>query len=87
VERDDLRAYAQRAWHALTELERAHWARELFERGPLATLHASQALWAHMRRIRPDWPTPEDRQRDLAHHIALKQAIDRAARVLAAAGR
>jgi hypothetical protein len=61
VKLDDVRAYAQRAWHVLTELEHAHWARELSEHGPLSTLEASQALWTHMRRVRPDWPTEADR--------------------------
>jgi len=32
-----------------------------------------------MRRLRPDWPSPEERREDLAHHVALKCAIDRAA--------
>jgi hypothetical protein len=36
VNDDDIRAYAQRAWHVLTELERDHWARELSEHGPLS---------------------------------------------------
>lgn len=87
VHPDDLRAYAQRPWHVLAALETDHWARELVTRGPLATLEASQALWAHMRRVRPDWPTEADRDADLAHHVALKQAIDRAAGVFLAAAR
>ena len=41
-----------------------------------------------MRQINPDWPTEAERQEDLAHHIALKRMIDRAASVfIAAAGR
>jgi hypothetical protein len=87
VHPDDLRAYARRPWHLLEALEQEHWARELATRGPLATLEASQALWAHMRRVRPDWPTEADRAADLAHHRALKQAIDRAAGAFLAAAR
>jgi len=48
---------------------------------------ASQALWAHMRSIRPDWPTETDRSADLAHRVALKQAIDRTAGAFLAATR
>jgi len=81
VHADDLRAYARRPWHLLAALEHDHWARELAQRGPLATLEVSQALWAHMRSVRPDWPTETDRRADLAHHVVLKQAIDRAAGV------
>jgi hypothetical protein len=74
----DVRAYAARAWHVAERLKREHWARELAERGPLATFEASMMLWEHMRRVRPDWPSTEDRREDLAHHIKLKRAIDRA---------
>jgi hypothetical protein len=87
VKLDDVRAYAQRAWHVLTKLEQDHWARELSEHGPLSTLEASQALWTHMRHVRPDWPTEEDRRADLAHHVVVKRSIDRAARAVAAAAR
>ena len=32
-----------------------------------------------MRALRPDWPSPDEWREDLAHHIALKHLIDRAA--------
>jgi hypothetical protein len=79
MEREDLRAYAQRAWHVAEALKQEHWVREVAERGSLVTFEASQALWEHMRSLRPDWPSPEERHEDLAHHITLKQLIDRAA--------
>jgi len=73
---DEVRAYAHRDWRATERSKRDYWAGELATRGPLATFEASQALWAHMRRIRPDWPSPEERRADLAHHLALKRALD-----------
>ena len=83
----DGRAYAHRRWFAVETSKHEHWAREL-ARNPLATFEASQALWVHMRQINPNWPTEAEREEDLAHHVALKRAIDRAADVfLAAAGR
>ena len=82
----DVRAYAQRAWPAAEALKQEYWARELAE-NPLATFEASQALWVHMRQVNPDWPTDADRQEDLAHHVALKRALDRAAGVFVAAAR
>ena len=84
---DDLRAYASRPWHLAETLERTHWTSEL-ARDPMATFWASQVLWVHMRQINPAWPTEAEREEDLAHHVALKRAIDHAAGVfLAAAGR
>lgn len=80
VDEEDVRAYARRAWHVAAALKQEHWARESAARPP-ATFEISQALWVHMRRLRPDWPTEAERREDLAHHVALKRAIDRAARV------
>jgi hypothetical protein len=76
----DLRAYLERGWATAEVLKQEYWAREFGERGPVATIEVSQALWRHMRLIRPDWPSDQERLEDLAHHIALKRAIDLAAR-------
>jgi hypothetical protein len=87
VHDDDVRAYTHRPWHVAAALKQAHRARELAG-NPLATFEASQSLWMHMREIHPHWPTDAERQEDLAHHVSLKHAIDRAAGVfVAAAGR
>ncbi len=56
-----------------------HWRREVAERGPLAAFDASQILWEHMRRLRPDWLSPEERRADLADHVKLKRTLDLAA--------
>jgi hypothetical protein len=81
------RAYVERRWRNAEELKREHWAREFEAHGPAATLRASHALWRHVRLLRPDWPSEADRQDDLAHHVALKRRIDRAARAFAVPGR
>jgi hypothetical protein len=81
VESEHVRAFAQRDWRAAETLKGEHWAREFAARGSAATLEASAALSRHMRLVRPDWPSDEERRDDLAHHIALKRAIDCAARV------
>ncbi len=76
---DDLKAYLDRRWAAAETLKVEHWAREFAERGPEATLAVSRALWEHMRLVRPEWPSDDERRDDLAHHLRLKRAIDRAA--------
>lgn len=45
----------------------------------MATFRASQMLAEHVRLLRPDWPSCEERQMDFEHHVALKRDIDRAA--------
>jgi len=84
VDDDDLPAYAHRPWRVVAAQKQEHWAREL-SKNPLATFEASQALWVHMRPVNPDWPTEAERREDLAHHIELKRAIDRAASFFLAA--
>jgi len=79
VNAEDVRAYARRAWHMAERLKREHWVRETAVRGPLATFEASLALWEHMRSLRPDWPSRDERRADFEHHIRLKRDIDRAA--------
>jgi hypothetical protein len=75
-----VRDYAARAWHRVAAHKRAYWARAVQERNGLAAFEAAQALWIQMRQVRPDWPTAAERREDLARHVALKRALDRAAR-------
>jgi hypothetical protein len=78
-----IRAFARRARSEVEREKRAHWARLHGERTYRATLDASHALYEHVRRIRPDFPTERDRAEDLAHHVALKRLLDQASRALA----
>jgi hypothetical protein len=79
----DLRSFVERPWDVLEASKRAHWGREFRERGPSATVEAAHVLWLHMRALDPDWPSREQRETDLAHHIALKRDLARAASALA----
>ena len=80
----NLNEYAARDWRIIENLDRLHWIREYRQHGPEATVRASMALWEHLRQIRPEWPTAQDRQEDLDHHILLIQIFQRAADTLAA---
>lgn len=79
MDRDALRAYVQRRWSDAAALDREHWAERYRREGPAATVAASQAVWVHMRSVRPDWPDERDRATDLAHHIRLKSLLERSA--------
>jgi hypothetical protein len=82
VDRDAVRRYAQRPWAEIEAAKQRHWAEEFGRQGCEATFRAAQALWLHMRGVRPDWPTDIERALDLAHHTELKGRLDRAARGL-----
>jgi hypothetical protein len=74
-----IRAFARRDRTAVQDLKRAYHARRYREHGAGPGVALAQGLWMHARRVRPDWPTAQDRADDLAHHIALKARLDRAA--------
>lgn len=77
-----IRAFAQRSRREVEHEKRAYWAKQYSEQTYRRTLEASHALYEHVRRIRPDFPTDRDRAQDLADHIALKRLIDQASRAL-----
>ena len=73
----ELQEFANRDWQQISDMDRSHWVSEYRKNGSAATLRASQALWQHMKSIRPEWPDAAERQRDLDHHIAQKQLLTR----------
>jgi hypothetical protein len=84
IDRDSIRAFVDRDWVGSERRERHHWSQHLRRRGPGANVAASQALFLHMRGLRPDWPSERERAQDLSHHIELARALARAARAFAA---
>jgi hypothetical protein len=84
MDRDAVRAFLDRGWGVAERLEREHWASVQRTEGPQANLRAARVLYEHVRRVRPEWPTEAERAADLAHHVALKRWIDRAAHAFAA---
>jgi hypothetical protein len=82
MDRDGAR-FLLRPWKEVEAVKQRHWVREFARRGHAATFGAAQALWAHMRGVRPDWPTDAERAEDLAHHLELKRRVDQAGRALA----
>jgi len=77
-----IRRYADRPWGEIEESRREYRARQFAEHGPDAALQVAHALWLHMRSVRPDWPTAQDRNEDLAHHVAMRRLLDQAGRAL-----
>ena len=73
----DIKEFANRDWSIISDLDRAYWAAEFQRNGAASSRSASQALWLHMKSIRPEWPSLKERNHDLENHIALKQLLDR----------
>lgn len=83
MDRDAVRACVDRDWAGLEQLKREYHARRVRSEDPVAGFRLSQQLRDHMRSVVPEWPTPEDRDRDFAHHLELKRKLDGAARGVA----
>ncbi|MFP6663429.1 MAG: hypothetical protein VCC00_04435 [Deltaproteobacteria bacterium] len=79
MDRSDVLRFVQRDRTRARTSKADFWARQYATRGASATLAASMQLHEHMRRIRPDWPTPADRDRDLHHHIEMARLYGRIA--------
>jgi hypothetical protein len=83
VDQAALRQFAQRDWTATAAAKLDYWAEQYRQHGPDAARRASTALWQHAQRVHPEFPSDADRSRDLAHHVDLRERLDRASRALA----
>jgi hypothetical protein len=83
MDRAAISSFLSRDFAGAERLKRAHWAALYRAEGPSATLAGSDALRAHMRTIRPDWPSAAEMADDLAHHVAERRLFERIAHGLA----
>jgi hypothetical protein len=75
MDREHVRAFANRDWRAIARAKREHQVRLFREHGPSATLRIARALFAHARAVDPGWPSVREREADLAHHVELKRLL------------
>jgi hypothetical protein len=78
LRREDILAFAQRPWAAI-EAEKREFLARAYREDPAAHFASVCALWDHLKRTQPDWPSAEDLAKDLADLVAWKRKIDRAA--------
>lgn len=80
MNRQATKAYARRDWSAPERLRLQERQVEFRKEGSKATVRASRKLWDFARSLKPGWPSKRLRDDDLAHHIELKNQLERAAR-------
>jgi urease accessory protein UreF len=76
---ESIRRFAQRDWAAVADSDREYWAQRFAATGGMETFRIGQQLFEHARRLRPEWPTNQERADDLAHHVELVGKLARAA--------
>jgi hypothetical protein len=79
MQADAFLQFARRDWAAVEASKLDHWAEEYKRHGGAPARAAATALLNHVRRMQPAYPTAEDRADDLAHHLFLRERLDRAA--------
>jgi len=84
MDRTVIRAFVARDRDSVAAIKRDHHAEQHRASRGTSGLQAARVLREYARKVRPDWPTVRDRDEDLAHHVALKRRIDRAAHAFTA---
>jgi len=73
VRKEDLIAFARRDWAAVAERKRAHWAAEKLTAEE--SLRVGDELRHHVAELRPEWPSADERQSDLATHMRVAESL------------
>lgn len=76
---EQLRAFAARRWDLVADEKLSFIAARYRAEGPDASRKAARCLEQRWAMLHPGGPSPEARQQDFEHHVAMKQTLDRAA--------
>lgn len=77
VRKKDVIAYVRRDWGAIAAMKRRRWAELKAQMSPDDALSVGDVLRHHVQDLRPDWPTEEDRRKDLAFHMRMSEMLGR----------
>jgi hypothetical protein len=75
MKRADVVAYATRDWKAVQEAKERYWVERKPSLTPEQALEIADGLRRHVKSLRPDWPSAEERQRDLEVHARVSEAL------------
>jgi len=74
---EDIRAFVERDWDAVATSKREVWLEQRRRLGIAGSLAQADQLRLQVRLARPDWPTPAEREQDLAAHARVAEALRR----------
>ena len=78
MRREDIIAFASRDWNAIAEHKRRYWTGD--DMSVDEKLRIADELRRYAYELHPDWPTPEQREEDLANHVRVGEALRRVRR-------
>ena len=82
MKRDDLIAFVNRDWDAIARGRLRYWADRYRRDGSAPARRASTMLLQHASRLGSRLLDSDLRAADLAHHLRVREQLDRAARAL-----
>jgi hypothetical protein len=80
VKRSEVQAFLDRDWAGIERAKRTHWSARRRAGGLAEATRVMSGLRAHASRLRPDYPTPADREADLETHRRVAAALARCPR-------
>ena len=75
----DVRSLVERDWALIEREKRDFWIARKSKMSPAEALRVSDELRRYVRAVRPDWPSQQDRENDLATHERVSRALQNAA--------
>ena len=78
MRRADIRAYVARDWRAVGELKERFWVEQRRRYGAAGALDVANELRQQVLALRPEWPSPEERDEDIAVHARVTAVLRRA---------
>ena len=77
---DALRAFVRRDWAAASRDKERYWAEHQRQGGFAEGIRIAEGLRQQVLRARPDWPSAEEREEDLATHLRVLEVVGRVPR-------
>lgn len=75
MDRDSLRQFVRRDWPAVARSKARFWHDLKGRRSLAEVLSVANQLRSYAKRLRPDWPTPQQRFDDLLVHQRVGEAL------------
>jgi hypothetical protein len=70
--------YVSRDWGLARRAKDGYWAARIRRCGPAEGIRVADELRRQMKLLDPEWPSPAERDRDLASHARVSELLQRA---------